>query len=145
MHWQVGRQGFLQKYLHVHVWGEDTRWTNPFPWGYVFTLSDWHTSPLFSIIEAIISEMFNCKSITQLRKFKLHRTMGAFKDVMDRENHTPCFPSLNSKTQATYCCQGLYIVPPNDKRTTHWFQWETLVHCGGKKNIQRGVYGLGLL
>lgn len=51
MHWQVGIEGLVQKYLHVHVWGEKTRWTNnPFPWGYVFTLSDWHVSPLFSII-----------------------------------------------------------------------------------------------
>lgn len=49
VHWHIGIEGLVQKYLHVHVWGEKTRWTNPFPRGYVFTPSDWHVSPLFSI------------------------------------------------------------------------------------------------
>lgn len=135
----------MQKYLHVHVWGEEKRWTNPFPWGYAFTLSDWHVSPLFSIIGVILSQMFNSKSIMQLRKFQLLGTMGTFKDGLWTEiqkSHTLCFPSLHSKTQAAYCFpQGPSIFPPKDKRPTHWFYWESSVCCGGtKKPSERGLW-----
>lgn len=139
----------MQKHLHVHVWREETRWTNPFPWGYVFTLSDWHVSPLFSIIEVIISEMLNCKSITQLREFKLHRTMGTFKDGLWTEILKITLHVFNRLTQRLRqftsfprdCLSSHHKIrePHTDSSENHQC---TVVE---QKSLQRGVYGLGFL